>query len=48
MTIIDMKKVIEHQVKLSLRDRQLTKSDVGTKQYQSELYDMAVKMLVEL
>jgi hypothetical protein len=48
MTISAMKKIIEHQVNLSLQDRSLTKSDIGTKQYQQELYEMAIKMLVEL
>ena len=48
MTISEMKKIIEHQVSLSLQERSLTKSDVGTKQYKEELYDMAIKILVEL
>jgi len=48
MTISDMKKIIEHQVLLSLQERDLTKNDIGIKQYKDELYEMAIKMLVEL
>ena len=48
MTISEMDKVVKHQVQLSLKDRDLTARDIGTKQYQKELYEMALKLLVEL
>lgn len=48
MTIKEMKKIVSHQVELSLTERDLSRSDIGEKQYNNELYDMAIKMLVEL
>jgi len=46
----EMNKFINHQVVLSLRDRELTVSDIRLKQFQQEKYEkyeMALKMLVE-
>lgn len=48
MTISQMDKVVKHQVLLSLNNRDLTIQDIGTNQYQKELYNMALKLLVEL
>ena len=48
MTKQEMKNIVEHLVLLSLEERNMTISDIGTKQYKDELYDMAIKLLVEL
>jgi hypothetical protein len=48
MPIDRMKKVVEYQVYLDLRDRGLTVDDIGPRQYQKELYNMAIRLLVEL
>ena len=48
MTEKQMKSIVEHQVLLTLNERELSFQDIGRKQYMQELYDMAIKMLVEV
>ena len=48
MTISYMDKIVKYQVSLTLKDRALTISDIGNRQYKDELYQMALKLLVEL
>jgi len=48
VTIIEMGKIVEHQVRLDLSKRGLSKHSLKLYEYNYELYQMALKLLVEL
>ena len=48
MTYEAMDRIIKHQVKLSLSERNLTVGDIGPDQYQRELYKQAIELLIAL
>lgn len=43
-----MEKIVEHQVAMQLAERGISKRDLSPLEYLKLLYDMAIKLLVEL